>query len=385
MRSRRCVHPTDPVIPHSSYYIQDSFAALPDALREVCEVAPGKLCVVSDAHVASLYLEDLQNALPASIAQVDPFVFPEGEESKSEVTLFALYRHLQEQDIERGDLLLALGGGVVGDLTGYAAATYLRGIRYLQIPTTLLAMADSCYGGKCGIDLDGAKNRIGTYYDPVGQYLSLHTLQTLHEMDFRCGLAEIVKTAVVGNAPLFSLLETQTDALLQRDPAVLSRALMDTLGTKAAIVAQDPYDNGIRHVLNFGHTIGHALETVSAFAIPHGIAVSLGMTAALSLSEETGVLSSEERGRIEIVQKALGLPVRIRDLAEVCSLDGQPAFPSALQEALSEEEIVAQCRFDKKRERGDLLFVLLPEIGNATYGNRVEEESLRKAIHELFA
>ena len=320
-----------PVAASKSYCVTIGKNLLSQLGETVCSVtAAKKVCIVSDTQVWPLYGETVCESLKRAQLEVIHFVFSAGESSKNPQNYLELLNFLAENRLSRKDCLIALGGGVVGDLTGFAAATYLRGIAYLQVPTTLLAMVDSSVGGKTGIDLPGGKNLCGAFWQPAAVVCDLNTLDTLPEEIFRDGCAEVIKYAVLFDPALFALLEENKFSFPRED--VIARCI--TL--KKDVVAGDEFDNGQRQLLNLGHTIGHAIEVCSDYAISHGRAVAMGMG---------------------IVARASHTPdaVRICRLLETFQLPTTTTFSGAqlYQAALS----------DKKQHAGSVQLILPRHIG----------------------
>jgi 3-dehydroquinate synthase len=323
-----------------------------------------KAVVVTDANVGLLYEAPVRAALAAAGLAVDVLTIPPGEDSKSIAVAETLYTALLERRIDRRALLVALGGGVVGDLTGFVAATVLRGVDYLQAPTTLLAQVDSSVGGKTGINHPLGKNLIGAFHQPVGVLIDPATLTTLPCAEYVAGLAEVVKTAVIYDAPLFTFLEEHVRDLLALDPETLTRAVTRCCQIKAAVVEADPRETtGLRAILNYGHTIGHALEAVSGYGrYRHGEAVAVGMTVAARIAATRGLIDAAFADRQTALLEALGLPVRAAELAD-----------ARLVPALSR---------DKKVEGGRLRFVLPVAPGRVALFDDVSETEVRAALHE---
>lgn len=290
-----------------------------------------KVCIVSDSHVWPLYGEAAVQSCLASGLSVCHFVFSAGENSKNGGTYLELLNFLASKQISRSDLLVALGGGVVGDLSGFAAATYLRGIPYIQVPTSLLAMVDSSVGGKTAIDLDTGKNLCGAFYQPAAVLCDTDTLATLPEDIFRDGCAEVIKYAVLFDPELFTLLET-TGLGFDRE-TVIARCIAH----KRDVVAQDEFDRGQRKLLNLGHTIGHAIESCSGYSVSHGKAVAIGMA---------------------MVCRAVKCPDRNR----ILGLLQQFGLPTAT--AFSSEVLCKAALSDKKRSGGSVDLILPTAIGD---------------------
>ncbi len=271
---------------------------------------PGKAAIISDSNVWPIYGSIVKSSLEQSGFETCNFVFPAGEESKNGSTYLSILDYLAQNQITRSDLLIALGGGVVGDLAGFAAATYLRGIPYIQIPTTLLAMVDSSVGGKTAIDLPSGKNLAGAFYQPYLVLCDIDALDTLPEAYFRDGSAEVIKYGVLYDEELFGHL-TQNGLSFDRE-AVVSRCV----ALKRDVVAEDEFDTGARQRLNLGHTIGHGIEAGSNFTVSHGTAVAIGMAIVSRAGESMGICDPDTRVRIETLLKQFRLPITTSASAE---------------------------------------------------------------------
>lgn len=342
-----------------SIYLEPDFGKLKEAL-EPLSVSGRKLCIVSDTQVYELYGKELETILARCCAGVTTFVFPAGEENKTLDTVRKLYEHLILNKLDRKDMLVALGGGVVGDLTGFAAATYLRGIGFIQIPTTLLSQVDSSIGGKTGVDFDAYKNMVGAFHMPRLVYMNLGTLQTLPDRQFACGMGEIIKHGLIQDAAYFAWLKTHVQEVKERNYEALLYMVAGSCRIKRHVVEEDPTEQGIRAWLNYGHTIGHAVEKLKEFRLCHGECVAIGCAAAAKISEERGYLTSEETEDILHILKLYDLPVST--------------------EGISEEEILLTTKLDKKMDGGKIKFVLLERIGSAGVFKDVEDEELMRAI-----
>ncbi len=313
----------------------------------------GKCAIVTDGNVAAYHLEALAAGLAARGQLAGTKVLPPGEGSKCFAVLQELCESLLAMQLERGDLVLALGGGVIGDLAGFAASILRRGIRYVQLPTTLLAQVDSSVGGKTAINARHGKNLIGTFHQPSLVLADIDLLATLPQRQFRAGYVEAVKYAMLGDAAYFDWLEANRQSLFRRDPALLSEAIGVAVAGKAAIVARDETEMGERMLLNLGHTFGHALEAWAGYSdkLLHGEAVAIGITLAFQLSRELGFTDAASVERVRNHLASAGLPTQIKDIAG-------NAWPQA--EALL--RLMAQ---DKKVRAGQLTLILSRGIGRA--------------------
>lgn len=333
-----------------------------DRPERIAEGVPGRhALIVTDAHVAPLYLAKVEAALAGKIAR--SVILPPGEQEKTLARFAELMDALAALGASRDATVIALGGGVVGDLAGFAAACWMRGVRLVQIPTTLLAMVDSSVGGKTAVDLPAGKNLVGAFHQPAAVIADTDTLRTLPERELRAGLAEVVKYGALGDADFFAWLETHAAALLARDADTLAEAIERCCAHKAAIVARDETESGERALLNFGHTFGHAIETEQGYGgLRHGEAVAVGMVLAARLSQALGLAAATDTGRLAALLERLGLPVAI------------PA-------GLAPETLLARMRLDKKNRSGRLRLILWRGIGRAEIAEGVAED----AVHAVLA
>lgn len=342
--------------------ITDSFDGLKEEVGRL-RTEGKKLCIVTDSHVEKLYLEEVKERLSKVCRQVDVFVFPAGEEFKNLDTVRDLYKYLIRQAYDRKDVLAALGGGVTGDLCGYAAATYLRGIDFIQVPTTLLAQSDSSIGGKTGVDFDGYKNMVGAFYMPKLVYMNVGTLKTLDERQFFSGFAEVMKHGLIKDALFYEWLLDNMYEIQDRDIEVLEEMVMRSCSVKKLVVEKDPKEQGDRALLNFGHTIGHAIEKAKNFQMLHGECIALGAVAAAFISWKHNWLSMEEYYEIRDMFVPFNLPISIDDI--------------------DPEEILALTKSDKKMAAGQIRFVLLKKVGKALIDTTVSDEDILNALKEI--
>jgi 3-dehydroquinate synthase len=336
-----------------SYEVRIGRGLIDDAGRHVRPLLKRPFAaVVMDRTVADLHGERLLGALRAEGITAHPVVVPPGEETKSFAGLAALCDELLALELDRSDQIIAFGGGVVGDLAGFAAAILKRGIDFIQIPTTLLAQVDSSVGGKTAIDTPRGKNLIGAFHQPRLVLADLGVLATLPGREMVCGYAEVLKYGLLGDADFFAGLETATPRVLGREDAPLAWAVRRCVDMKAGIVAEDEREGGARALLNLGHTFGHAIEAATGFgeALKHGEAVGLGCALAFRFSQRLGLCPGQDALRAERAIAAAGLPTR---LAEV---RGHP---------FSAEALIASMAQDKKAQAGALTFVLVRAIGEA--------------------
>ncbi len=326
----------------------------------------GERCaVLTDRNVEPLYAGTALDALRA--AGFDPLLVtvPAGEGAKHLKVVAQCYDQLAAHRLERRSFVVALGGGVVGDLAGFVAATFLRGIDFVQVPTTLLAQVDSSVGGKVGVNLRAGKNLVGAFHQPRVVLCDLDTLASLPDREYRAGLAEVIKYGIIRDARLFGLLERRMPGLLKHEPALLSDVVVRCCRIKADVVGADETEGGVRAILNFGHTLGHALEAVSRYGrFLHGEAISIGQVLAARLSSENLGLPHREASRIVRLFEAAGLPVEIR-----LSRSQRRALVDAM-------------RHDKKVSGGVVKFVLAPRLGEARYGIALATDQVERAIAE---
>ncbi|MGH8145424.1 MAG: 3-dehydroquinate synthase [Rhodanobacteraceae bacterium] len=321
--------------------------------------------IVSDGNVAPLYAQRLRDALThASGDSIDSetLVLPAGEAHKNLGAASKIFDALSQLGATRDACILALGGGVVGDIAGFAAACWMRGIDFVQFPTTLLAMIDSSVGGKTGVDHPAGKNLIGAFHQPRAVIADLDTLATLPDRELRAGLAEVVKTACIGDADLFDWLEGHVDALLARDTEELTHTITRCCQFKAGVVERDEREAGERALLNFGHSFGHAIETEAGYgALLHGEAVAIGMVLAARLSARLGMADGADGERLSALLQRFGLPV-------------------SMPRELDADALLARMRLDKKNRAGALRLILWRGIGRAEIVEGVEAAKVRAVL-----
>lgn len=322
-----------------------------------------RVMIVTDTNVRPLYADDLLQALQEKCLKASIFCFEAGEEHKTLDTVKEAYKCLIEEGFDRKDLLIAVGGGVVGDVTGYIAATYLRGIDFVQIPTTLLAQCDSSIGGKTGVDFDGYKNMVGSFKMPVLVYMNLSTLKSLSDRQFFNGFAEVMKHGLIKDAGFYEWLITNMYEICERDLDILEEMIIHSCTIKKLVVEKDPTEQGERALLNFGHTIGHAIEKAKNFTLLHGECVALGCVAAAYISLKRELITAEEYYEIRDMFVPFYLPITVEDI--------------------DPEEILALTKSDKKMESGKIKFVLLKRIGKSMVDKTVKDEEILEAIKEI--
>jgi 3-dehydroquinate synthase len=318
--------------------------------------------VIYDEHLDSA-VKTISNTLERYGLRTSCVIIPSGEKSKSVEKLSMIWEQMLECKADRKSVVVAVGGGVVGDLAGFAAGTYMRGVRFLQIPTTLLSMVDSSVGGKTGINLPASKNVVGAFWQPHAVCIDTHLLNTLPEREYNSGLAEIVKYGVILDAEFFSYLESHVSGILNREPAVLKHMITRSCELKASVVSADERETtGLRAILNYGHTFGHAIEATTEYGTYlHGEAISIGMTMAGHLAAKRRMWTSEELTRQTALLKSLKLPV-------------------TLKEPIATSDLLNAMRSDKKTEHGQLQLILPSKIGSVALIKGVEEQNVIHAI-----
>jgi shikimate kinase/3-dehydroquinate synthase len=347
-----------------AYSILIGPGVLDEAGAEIARIAPGVHCaIVTDARVAPLYLDRLSASLDQAGLRSTPIVCPPGEATKGYAEFARVCDALIEARIERRDIVIALGGGVIGDLAGFCAASLRRGVRLVQLPTTLLAQVDSSVGGKTGINSRHGKNLVGAFHQPSLVLADTLCLDTLSEREFRAGYAEVVKYGLIGDRGFFEFLESNWRDAFAGGPA-RAEAIAVSCAAKARVVAADETERGERALLNLGHTFGHALEKLTGYdsaRLVHGEGVAIGMVSAFRFSRDLGLCSGQDATRAEAHLKAVGLPTRMRDI---------PGFDART------EDLLAAMRQDKKVDRGRLTFILARGIGQSFVARDVDEEAV---------
>jgi 3-dehydroquinate synthase len=352
-------------VPGRAYQVTIGSGILASAQEHLPELTGASTAfVVSDRVVSDLYLESLDRAIADRGLATVLLLVPEGEEAKSLRGYETLLRQLAGREAHRDDPIVALGGGAVGDLAGFVASTYMRGIPFVQIPTTLTAQVDAAIGGKTAVNLPEGKNLVGTFAQPRAVLADLDVLATLEERDYRSGLAEVAKYALTLDDTLLTLLESDPAPVVARDVVVMEDVIARCVAAKARIVAEDERDTNARLILNYGHTLGHALERLDAFrGRTHGEAIVLGMVFAAGLAEARG-LASGLSARTDRLLRSLGL---------------EPAWPLP-----PTQEVLRCLRLDKKYRRG-VRFVLLEEVGRPVVVDDVSDEEVGSILHEMGA
>jgi len=328
--------------------------------EEIKRLTPSSLLLITDKNLYPLYGRKIEE-----ICSQTPFfkvLLPPGEKGKNLKWVMKIYTQAIKNNLDRDSVFLTLGGGSVGDTGGFSASTYLRGVRYIQLPTTLLSMVDSSIGGKTGVDFL-AKNIVGTFYQPSSVIADIRTLETLPLRTYKNGIAEVVKYGFIKDGEILQILEKKKKEILGKDEEVLEEIITRSVRIKGEIVEKDEKEKGLRAILNFGHTLGHAIEYASRFKIWHGEAVSLGMIGALYISWQMGITGKENLERLERILKIYELPTRWK------GKDYEALYPLLLK--------------DKKRKEGKIKFVLLRNIGETEIRDDVPEELIRETLYYL--
>ncbi len=322
-----------------------------------------KIAIITDSNVRPLYGDSVKNELDKVSDTVIIYAIPAGEDNKNLSEIEKVYKFLIENHFDRHDLLVALGGGVVGDMTGFCAATYLRGIAYVQIPTTLLAQTDSSIGGKTGVDFDGYKNMVGAFYMPKLVYMNVSTLNTLDGRQFASGFAEVMKHGLIKDSNFYTWLLDNIYEINDKEPEVLLEMVMRSCNVKKAVVEKDPTEKGDRALLNFGHTLGHAIEKHKNFELFHGECVALGCIAAAFISWKKEMISMEEYYEIRDMFVPFNLPISVEDVDTA--------------------EVIKLTKSDKKADSDKIRFILLKGIGKAVISTDVTEAEMKAALDEI--
>ena len=351
-------------LPAGSYTISIDPGLLARAGAELRRISSSaKIGVVTDSHVGELHLQALENSLNSSGFETISATLPAGEQHKNLPMLMPVYDQFLSAKIERSTPIVALGGGVVGDMAGFVAATILRGVSFVQMPTTLLAMVDASIGGKTGVDHPVGKNLIGAFHQPIAVLIDPQTLASLPRSELQSGLAECIKHDLIRDAHAFAQLEQKIERVLKLDMETLSDLIAHNVTIKARVVEADPFEKGERAHLNFGHTFGHAIESESKFSYSHGQSIALGMCAAAFVSEKLGYITSADRGMIVSTIQAAGLPT------------------GGLK--LDPDKVFSAMAFDKKVKNGRIRLILVEKLGHATMREDVPVTLIREAVESL--
>lgn len=342
--------------------IESDFQQLSDSV-DALGITGHKICIVTDSHVEPLYAAQVQEQLKKTGNEIFVYTFEAGEKNKTLETVQNVYEFLIQNHFDRKDILAALGGGVVGDLTGYTAATYLRGIDFIQIPTSLLAQVDSSIGGKTGVDFRAYKNMVGAFHQPKLVYINLSVLKSLSPRLFNSGFGEIIKHGLIKDSTYYDWLRQHVEEIKALDLDALEYVIEKSCIIKRNVVEKDPKEQGERALLNFGHTLGHAIEKLMDFELYHGECVALGMLAALQISKTRGMISE----------------IEYQDVSDILQLFDFPLSVSGI----SKDNIIRVSKSDKKMEANVIKFILLDRIGNAYIDRTVTDDEMLLALNQI--
>lgn len=340
-------------------YFESSFENLLKAFKNA-GISGRKLMVVADSNTKKIYADEIISILKKEFNEVYLFSFEAGEQSKNLDTIYNMYDYFLEKHLDRKSVVVALGGGVVGDMAGFAAATYMRGIDFVQIPTSLLSQVDSSVGGKVGVDFKGTKNIIGAFYQPRFVYINVNTAKTLPSREFAAGMAETIKYGAILDKEFLRYIEKNKEKIINLDEESLKYIIKRACEFKADVVSKDEKESGLREILNFGHTIGHAIESLFEFKLIHGECVALGMLAAVNICVQKGFVSEKEQAEFKKLLEDFILPTSM--------------------EKLGAEKIYSQMFLDKKVSNNTLNFVLLNKMGEYLRTKDVSKEEIFNAI-----
>lgn len=353
------IHTPDHIYPIVFY---NSFDSLQETFKEI-GLPLQKLCIITDTNVDLLYGDEVKQALESFCKKVVKYTIKAGEGSKHLQTVEDIYSFCIEHQFDRQSTIVALGGGVVGDIAGFVAATYMRGINFVQIPTTLLAQNDSSVGGKVGVDFQNHKNMIGAFYQPKIVYMNTKVLSTLPTREFAAGMAEIIKHGLIRDKEFYNFIIENSQLINAINHEKITQMNFTSCKIKGDVVGQDEKETSLRKILNFGHTIGHAIETLSNFEYLHGECVSLGIVAAAHISLQRNMISDNDFQDIQTTLKLYNLPIGLKDL--------------------NSDDIYAQLFYDKKVSDSKVVFILLTGIGECIEVNDVTKDEVLKSIEYL--
>lgn len=337
---------------------EDSFSSLGLHMKNIG--APKKLLIIADSNVYELYSEEVKAELTRAGFDVSVFKFPAGEENKNMETILTMCDACIKEQLDRKSIIVALGGGVTGDMAGFCASIFMRGIDFVQIPTTLLSQCDSSVGGKTGIDFGMAKNILGSFYQPKMVYINVSTLKTLPKREFISGMGEVIKHGVIRDKDLFEYIENNADKILQMDNKVLIEIIKSNCSVKADVVSNDEKENSLRRILNFGHTIGHAIESAMNFKLTHGECVALGMLCIFQIAKERGKITDVEVKRLENILLSYGFKTKI-DI---------PDF----------DKILSLVRVDKKKQGAKVTFIMPEGIGKTSFCDDITDDEIKASL-----
>ncbi len=339
--------------------LDSSFGSLSAEVKKLA-VEGRRMCIVTDSTVAELYLNQVENILRDCCKEICVFIFPAGEEQKNLDTVQQLYETLIRRHFDRKDWLVALGGGVVGDLCGYAAATYLRGVSFIQVPTTLLAQVDSSIGGKTGVDFSSYKNMVGAFHMPSLVYTNVETLKTLSEEQYSSGMGEVIKHGLIQDSEYYDWLAAHREEIWDREADTCIEMIARSDEIKRRVVEEDPKEQGVRALLNFGHTFGHALEKQLSFSMLHGHCVGLGTIGAVKMSAARGYIPEETVDTLKALMETFHMPLSVG--------------------GIQADRVIQDTKSDKKMDGGAIRFILLRGIGQAFVDGTVTDDEMRSGL-----
>lgn len=343
-------------------YITTDYDGIGKAIEDA--TLKGQLVLITDTNVDKCQADECMKAFESVGLDVKKFVIEAGEKNKHLDTIREIYDFLLTLKLDRNATIIALGGGVVGDIAGFVASTFLRGVNFVQIPTTLLAQSDSSVGGKVGVDFKGHKNIIGSFYQPKLVYINVNSLRTLPKRELSSGLAEVVKHGIIKDAEFYEYIDENTEKILNLDQSTLQYIVKTNCSIKGSVIEKDEKESGLRAILNFGHTIGHAIETVMDFELLHGECVSLGMIGAFRMTNYLNLIDEESTLKVEDTLKKIGLPVTL--------------------EGIDVEKVYNQMFYDKKIVGNKLKFILpRKKIGEVVQCTIEDEKVIKRAIESL--
>lgn len=343
-------------------YFAEDFSWLFQA-AEKCGYAGKKLCIISDTNVSPLYAEAVKNEFEKVFSEVYICTFAAGEKNKTLDTIKLFYDFLLENKLDRKSVIAGLGGGVVGDMAGFAAATFMRGIDFIQIPTTLLSQVDSSVGGKVGVDYGPYKNTVGAFYQPKFVYINTSSLDTLPKREFSAGMAEVIKYGIIVSESFYEYIKNNKNEIKNGDKDCLKTIIRRCCEMKAEVVSKDEHDTGLRETLNYGHTIGHSVEGLKEFELIHGECVAIGMAAVMGISHRRGWINAETAEEFNKLLEFFDLPV---------SVEGLKCY-----------DVYNQLFHDKKVSGNQLKFVIADKIGSTVRTSDVSKEEVMEAINSI--
>lgn len=338
------------------FFLSQSFYSLKDKLKEYNF---NKILIISDENVNIIYYEELKNIL--SSYEVYSFSFPSSDKSKNLKTITKAYDLLLKYNFNREDLIIALGGGVTGDIAGFISSTYMRGISFINCPTSMISLIDSSIGGKTGVNYKNYKNIIGSFYNPLFVYANISCLKTLSKDEFTFGLSEVIKYALCFDKEFFYFLYNNVNEILNLNPKVIEYIITKCILFKSKVINEDPFDKGKRMILNFGHTVGHALEKESLYEYTHGQAVSIGIMSASIISKNMKYITYREVDIIENILKRFNLPIKFKDNIDI-------------------NNILSNIKKDKKNSNNGLKYIILKGVGDASIITIKDKSIIKDAL-----